>query len=141
VQHLAAVGKALFGEDKAKLTAWLKPLVRQLKHTSAGKVIGQLEEALAALPGAASATAVAKAVEHFREHQGRMDYRAGRRAGEPIGRGPVEATCRQYQGRFKRPGQFWSQTGDESLLGLKTFWRNGRWSLFFPHSAFNPARN
>lgn len=141
VQHLAAVGRALFAEDKAKLTAWLKPLVRQLKNESSVKVIGQLEEALAALPGGASATAVAKAVDYFREHEGRMDYRAGRRAGEPIGSGPVEATCRQYQCRFKRPGQFWSRSGDESLLCLETFWRNGRWSLLFPHSAFNPARN
>jgi hypothetical protein len=80
-------------------------------------------------------------VAYFREHQGRMDYRAGGRAGEPLGSGPVEATCRQYQCRFKRPGQFWSQRGDESLLCLETFWRNGRWSLLFPHSAFNPARN
>lgn len=141
VQHLAAVGRALCGEDKAKLTAWLKPLVRQLKNESSVKVIGQLEAALATLPGGARATAVAKEVEYFREHQGRMDYRAGRRAGEPIGSGPVEATCRQYQCRFKRPGQFWSQSGDESLLCLETFWRNGRWSLLFPHSAFNPARN
>jgi hypothetical protein len=141
VQHLAAVGRALFAEDKVKLTAWLKPLVRQLKNESSVKVIGQLEEALAALPGGTRATAITKEVEYFREHQGRMDYRAGRRAGEPIGSGPVEATCRQYQYRFKRPGQFWSRTGDESLLCLETFWRNGRWSLLFPHSAFNPARN
>lgn len=141
LEHLVAVGRTLFGEDKAKLTTWLKPLVRQLKNASSVKVIGQLEAALATLSGGASATAVAREVKYFREHQGRMDYRAGQRAGEPIGSGPVEATCRQYQCRFKRPGQFWSQSGDESLLCLETFWRNGRWSLLFPHSAFNPARN
>ena len=138
VEHLVAVGRALFAGDKVKLTAWLKPLVRQLKNESSVKVIGQLEEAFAALPGGASATAVAREVG---EHQGRMDYRAGRRAGEPIGSGPVEATCRQYQCRFKRPGQFWSRSGDASLLCLETFWRNGRCPLLFPHSAFNPARN
>lgn len=63
-----------------------------------------------------------------------MDYRAGRRAGEPIGSGPVEATCRQTQCRFKRPGQFWTQAGDEALLSLEMFWRNGRWALLFPHT-------
>ncbi len=47
VQHLAAVGRALFGEDKAKLTTWLKPLVKQLKNQSSIPVIRQLEEALA----------------------------------------------------------------------------------------------
>ena len=141
VQHLAAVGRALFGEDKEKLKAWLKPLVGQLKHESSLKVIQQLEEALAAMPGGPATQTVAKEVDYFHEHQKRMDYRAGRRAGEPIGSGPVEATCRQAQCRFKRPGQFWSQTGDEALMCLKTFWRIDRWHLLFPHTSFNPARN
>ena len=141
VQHLVAVGRAIFGEDKGQFTAWLKPLVRQLKHDSSVKVIRQLDEALAALPDGAAAQSVGQEVAYFREHQDRMDYRAGRRAGEPIGSGPVEATCRQYQCRFKRPGQFWSRTGDESLLCLETFWRNGRWQLLFPHTACNPAKN
>jgi hypothetical protein len=141
VQHLAAVGRAIHGEDKEKYRMWLKPLVRQLKNQSAIKVIGQLEEALAQMPGGTAAQAVAKEVAYFHEHQARMDYRAGRRAGEPIGSGPVEATCRQTQCRFKRPGQFWSKRGDEALLCLEMFWRNGRWHLLFPHTHFNPARN
>jgi hypothetical protein len=141
VQHLAAVGRALFGENQAKLKAWLKPLVKQLKHQSSLKVIRQLEEVLAAMPGGAAVQVVAKEVEYFHQHQERMDYRAGRRAGEPIGSGPVEATCRQTQCRFKRPGQFWSQAGDEALMCLEMFWRNDRWHLLFPHSSFNPARN
>jgi hypothetical protein len=141
VQHLVAVGRALWGEDKEKFKAWLKPLVRQLKNESAVKVIGQLDEALAGLPAGPSAEAVAREIAYLREHQERMDYRAGRRAGQPIGSGAVEATCRQGQCRFKRPGQFWSTAGDEALLCLETFWRNDRWSLLFPHTAFNPARN
>lgn len=141
VQHLAAVGRALYGEDKDKLKIWLKPLVKQLKHRSALKVIRQLEQALAALPEGAAAEAVRREVHYLREHRERMDYRAAQRAGEPIGSGPVEATCRQAQCRFKRPGQFWTQAGDEALLCLETLWRNNRWSLLFPHTAFNPARN
>ncbi|WCJ60917.1 hypothetical protein NXS98_07295 [Fontisphaera persica] len=75
---------------------------------------------------------MAKEIAYLWEHQARMDYRAGRRAGEPLGSGAVEATCRQAQCRFKRPGQFWSTAGDEALLCLETFWRNDRWSLLFP---------
>ena len=141
VQHLVVVGRALVGDDQEKFKAWLKPLVRQLKNESSIKVIRQLEEALATMPGGPSAEVVAKEVAYFHEHQERMDYRAGRRAGQPIGSGAIEATCRQYQCRFKRPGQFWSQAGDEALLCLETFWRNHRWHLLFPHSSFNPARN
>jgi hypothetical protein len=134
VEHLAAVGRALFGEDKEKLKRWLRPLVRQLKNQSSIKVIHQLEEILAGLPAGASAETIQKEVNYFHEHQDRMDYRAGRRRGEPIGSGAIESTCRQTQCRFKRPGQYWSQQGDESLLCLETFWRNGRWHLLFPHN-------
>jgi|SRR5579864_1285482 len=141
VQHLAAVGRALFGEDQERFRVWLKPLVRQLKNESSIKVVRQLGDILAALPAGEKAQAVAREVDYFHEHQARMDYRAARRAGQPIGSGPIEATCRQYQCRFKRTGQFWSQAGDEALLCLETLWRNGRWHLLFPHSSFNPARN
>lgn len=134
VQHLAAVGRVLFGEDQSKLKAWLKPLVRQLKNESAVKVVEQLEDILSQLPKGESVQAVEKELNYFHEHQERMDYRAGRRRGEPIGSGAVESTCRQAQCRFKRPGQYWTSQGDEALLCLETFWRNGRWYLLFPHN-------
>jgi hypothetical protein len=133
VQHLAAVGRALFGDDQAKLKGWLRPLAHQLKHQSAVKVVGKLEEILAQLPVGEAAEAVEKEVNYFHEHQGRMDYQAAKRRGEPIGSGAIESTCRQTQCRFKRPGQYWSRRGDEALLCLETFWRNGRWHLLFPH--------
>ena len=44
----------------------------------------------------------------------------------------MASTCRQYQTRCQRTGQFWSQTGDETLLCLETFRRNDRWELLFP---------
>lgn len=134
VQHLAAVGRAVFGEDQVKLKSWLKPLIRQLKNESAVKVVHQLEDILAQLPKGASAQAVERELNYFREHQHRMDYRAGQRRGEPIGSGAIESTCRQAQCRFKRPGQYWTPQGDEALLCLETFWRNGRWHLLFPHN-------
>ena len=141
VEHLVAVGRALFGDDKVQFTAWLKPLVKQLKHQSALKVIRQLEEALAGLAAGPVAAVVTREVNYFHAHAARMDYRAGARRGEPIGSGPVEATCRQAQCRFKRPGQFWSPQGDEALMCLETFWRNNRWHLLFPHTAFDSALN
>jgi len=142
VQHLAVVGRALFGEDKTKFKAWLQPLARQLKNQSSIKVVHQLEDILAELPAGASAEVVQREVNYFHEHQDRMDYRAGRRRGEPIGSGAIESTCRQAQCRFKRPGQYWSQRGDESLLCLETFWRNGRWHLLFPHNRqLDPSKN
>ena len=86
VQHLAVVGRALFGEDKTKFKEWLQPLARQLKNQSSIKVVHQLEDVLAELPAGASAEVVQREVNYFHEHQDRMDYRAGRRRGEPLER-------------------------------------------------------
>ena len=55
-------------------------------------------------------------------------------AREPVGSGAVESACRQYQGRFKRTGQFWTKEGDEALMCLETYWRNGRWHELHPHA-------
>src|SRR5580698_755691 len=101
VQHLASVGRALFGEDKDKLKEWLRPLAQQLKNQSSIKVVQRLEEILAAMPAGPAAETVQKEVNYLQEHKERMDYRTARRRGEPIGSGAIESTCRQTQCRFK----------------------------------------
>jgi len=73
-------------------------------------------------------------VVHLEEHQQCRQDRSAQQRKEPLGSGAVEATCAQYQCRFKRTGQFWSPAGDEALLCLDTFWRNERWPLLFPHT-------
>jgi len=134
LQHLAAVGRAVCGEDAKALRAWLRPLARKLKRSKTLQVISSIEQVLESLGGRKEALQVREQLEYFKKQQKRMDYAQGEHQGEPIGSGAIEATCRQYQCRFKRPGQFWSQTGDEALLCLETFWRNQRWSLLYPHT-------
>lgn len=142
MQHLAAAGRAVCGDDAQALRAWLRPLARQLKQSKTPKVIGSIEEALEKLGGQKAAQEVRGQLEYFKSHQHRMDCARGVGKGEPIGSGAIEATCRQYQCRFKRPGQFWSRQGDEALLCLETFWRNKRWHLLFPHARPpDPSKN
>lgn len=62
-------------------------------------------------------------------------------AAQPLGSGAIESTCRQYQCRFKRTGQFWTMEGDEALMCLETFWRNGRWEELYPHAKSSAALN
>lgn len=138
-QHLWAVAHTLHPQDEAAARAWVEPLLTRLKADESCEVITELEQLQARLEGA-SAQAVQKEVNYLHSHRERMDYGTAQRNGEPLGSGAMESTCRQYQCRFKRPGQFWSQTGDEALMCLETFRRNGRWDLLFPHSA-NPSKN
>ena len=138
-QHLWAAAEALHGSGP-QARQWVEPLLGQLQQGRPQQVIQKLEEALGGLKEA-SARRLQKEIAYFKNHQGRMDYAEARQRGEPYGSGPIESTCRQYQCRFKRTGQFWTKEGDEALLTLESFWRNDRWPLLFPHSNFDASRN
>jgi hypothetical protein len=140
-QHLWAVAHALHPEDEAAARAWIKPLLKKLKAGRALSLLNDLR-ALTKRLREKKRQAVQSELNYLENHRERMDYAAARRAGEPLGSGAMESTCRQYQCRFKRPGQFWSCIGDEGLMCLETFWRNNRWHLIFPHILHgDPRRN
>ena len=140
-QHLWAVAEALHGAGTAAARQWVAPLVRQLDAGQGLKVIIKLQRTLKRLRARRRA-AVQQEIHYFESHRSRLDYAEGRRRGEPLGSGAMESTCRQYQCRFKRPGQFWTTTGNEALMCLETFWRNGRWNRLFPHVGhFDPSKN
>lgn len=138
-QHLWAAAEALHGRGEAA-DQWVAPLLKQLQEGRPQQVIQKLAEALEGL-AEEPAQRLQKEIAYFKNHADRMDYNDARQRGEPSGSGPIESTCRQYQCRFKRTGQFWTKEGDEALLAVETFWRNDRWSLLFPHSNIDPSRN
>lgn len=131
-QHLWAVAHALHPENDPAAHAWIKPLLKKLKGGRAVSVLNDLRTVAKRLRSK-KRQAVQAELRYLESHAQRMNYGAARRAGEPIGSGAMESTCRQYQCRFKRPGQFWSRAGDEGLMCLETFWRNDRWHLLYPH--------
>jgi hypothetical protein len=137
-QHLWSVARELYGQDTALARQWLRPLFHQLKTKSSGaaQVLHTLKELLhtkeAMTP--AQREKIAREVGYFTTHAGRMNYAQGKRKEQPVGSGAIESTCRQYQVRFKRAGQFWSLEGDEPLLALETLRRNERWHWLFPHA-------
>lgn len=140
-QHLWTVAAALHGEGTPAARRWVEPLLKQLREGQSAKVIRRLEqlELRAATPAAET---VRRERQYFENHRGRLDYATATDRGWPLGSGAMESSCRQYQCRFKRPGQFWSQAGDEALLVLQEYWRNGRWAQLFPHmGCLDPSRN
>jgi len=136
-QHLWAVAHALHPEDARAAHQWIEPLLKKLKRGSSLKVITQLQTVVKGLRAKRRKTAQAQ-LEYFQTHRDRLDYDVAKKRGQPLGSGAIESTCRQYQCRFKRPGQFWTRSGDEALMCLETFWRNGRWHLLFPHASNLP---
>lgn len=137
-QHLWAVAGELYDQDKDQARQWLRPLFRQLEGKSDGavQVLETLKDLLVTREQMTpiQRQQLAKEIGYFTTHAHRMDYAQGKRRKQPLGSGAIESTCRQYQVRFKRAGQFWSLLGDESLLALETLHRNGRWQLLFAHA-------
>ena len=140
-EHLWAVARTLHPDDEAAARAWVEPLLTKLKADESCAVITELEHLRPRLEGAASEH-LERELNYLQTNRARLDYGTAQARGEPLGSGAMESTCRQYQCRFKRPGQFWTQTGDEALLCLETFRRNGRWHLLFPHAtSLDPSKN
>lgn len=140
-EHLWAVAHELHPEDEEAARAWVKPLLKDLERDRGAQVIASLKTLAKRLRGKRRET-VRKEINYFGANLHRMKYKDGARRQEPLGSGAIESTCRQYQCRFKRPGQFWTSRGDEALMCLETFWRNGRWPILFPHAAHcDPSKN
>jgi hypothetical protein len=149
-EHLWSVAHELYGKDTPEARQWMEPLLERLRSDDGPALIRSLKELQPRLAHSLQEK-VQKQIDYFQNNDCRMEYREilqARRAvkkgkataaqilkaNEPLGSGAVESTCRQYQCRFKRTGQFWSTAGDEALMCLETFWRNGRWHELFPHA-------
>ncbi len=149
-EHLWEVAHDLYGRGTPEARAWVAPLLQAVREDQPRQVIQSLTESQPRLTEALQKKVQAQ-IDYFQNHENRMKYQAviaARKACEagtataaqkelaqqPLGTGAIESTCRQYQVRFKRTGQFWSTAGDEALMCLETYWRNGRWSALYPHA-------
>jgi hypothetical protein len=149
-QHLWSVARELYGQGTPEARQWVTPLLEQLRRDEAPALIESLKELQPRLAQSLQEK-VQDQIDYFDNNAKRLNYgeilrarkavKEGnatpaqiRKANEPLGSGAIESTCRQYQCRFKRTGQFWSTAGDEALMCLETCWRNGRWHELFPHA-------
>jgi len=135
--HLWDLANELFGHSSAQAKEWVTPFLNWLTRRTNGAldVIEGLEGMRTRLQefSTVQKASLEREIGYFQNHQHRMDYKAGKKLGQPLGSGAIESTCSQYQRRFKLTGQFWSIEGDEAFLALATLHRNERWSQIFPH--------
>lgn len=149
-QYLWSVAHELYGQGTVEAQQWVAPLLKQIRQDQTPKVIHTLSELQAHLEPALQQKLQTQ-IDYLENNKNRMQYRAilqarkacakgnatpaqRLKANEPLGSGAIESTCRQYQCRFKRTGQFWTMAGDEALMCLETYWRNGRWHELYPHA-------
>ena len=131
---LGYVGKALrarYDEARAssELTRWKLRLLNQ--SSAAHKLLEELRSwgPAVRVKWVGGEQPVHDAVTYLANQlaAGRVDYAAARRAGQPVGSGNVEATCKSVGLRFKRPGARWKQPSGGHVLRLRAVALNQRW--------------
>lgn len=135
--HLWAVAHALFGEENIEARTWVQPLLHQLAHGGEARVLRTLED----LQGVCRqlpeerCKVVQRETAYFESHRDRLHYQRLQAQGCPKGSGAMESTCSQFQNRFKRTGQFWTQPGETHLMALELARRNHDWDEIWslPH--------
>lgn len=122
-QHLWAVARARFKDEK-QAEQWVRPLIHQLRHGGEAGVLNDLEQLAVVVEQIApderdvDEKTILREWEYFNRHRDHIHYEANAAKGYPIGSGCIESTCKQYQLRVKRSGQFWNKSNLEGMLCL-----------------------
>jgi hypothetical protein len=122
-QHLWAIAHELFGEGTPEAQAWVRPLLRRLKHGGEARVLQTLATLLTDAQHPVSER-VQTEVAYFQTHREHVHYQRIRRQGGPNGSGAMESLCSAFQDRLQRTGQFWSRAELRHLLAVDGAVRN-----------------
>jgi hypothetical protein len=131
MEHAGHVLAALIGKDhpdyKTRQRRWAKRLLKD-------KVQVLVEETRRACAGQPQAEQVEKELGYFVRNVKRMQYGSFRAAGYFIGSGVVEAGCKTViGGRCKQSGMFWSESGAENILALRSIHSSRRLEEFWKY--------
>ncbi len=132
LEHAGWVLEALLGSKdhpdyERRLHRWAKRLLKD-------KVQALIKQTRKECAGTARAPAVEKALHYFVTNVSRMQYGTFRKAGYFIGSGVVEAGCKTLiGGRCKQAGMFWSKSGAENILALRSIHNSRRMDKFWKH--------
>ncbi len=132
----------IYSAEEAAKRAWIDPLPHQLKHGGEAGVLETLGGPSTLCPerGKTASQSLEREVSYFNDHRDRLHYQRIQLLGCAIGSGAMESTCSQWQGRFKRTGQFWALPGGRHLLALKLARRELGWERIWPFETQNSAK-
>jgi hypothetical protein len=140
VEHLHEAARAALGKDTPESEALAASLKEALWNGDRDGVIATLQvHAQRWGPPQASdgpdhpRRVLANNVGYFEKHRHQMDYPAYRAKGWPIGSGVTESAVKQFNKRVKGTDQFWSMSGAESILSLRSLLlsQDDRWTRYW----------
>jgi hypothetical protein len=147
VEHLATVGRAVFGPGTTALSEWLGVQAHTFKHGDPDRVLAALRAL--DLPTAIDAEASRhqrEALAYFEKRREQITYADFRARGFPIGSGAVESANKLVvEARLKGSGMHWDRASVSPMVCLRDLLCSDRWTTEWPatwraHLAASPRR-
>jgi hypothetical protein len=129
-EHLAALGKLVYGAETVAATNWIAARFDDLDAGAVDAVVYAFQQ----LPVRSEAIGeqIRKDTEYFESNSPRMCYHAFRAMGLFVGSGAVEAGCKTVVGqRLKHSGMRWAVRGANAVIALRCNLLSNRWDEFW----------
>ena len=129
-QHLADLGKVVYGPSSAESKQWAAARSEQLDDGDVEAVITSMRRLRPRQPTVREE--VRKAIDYFQTSKERMRYARFRQEGLFVGSGVVEAGCKIIMGlRLKQSGMRWTVNHANAIIVLRCCQLSGRWEEFW----------
>lgn len=133
-EHLAALGKLVYGTETATAKDWIAARFADLDQGAVDAVV----HAIGQLPARSEVVReqVRKETDYFETNSLRMCYHAYRAMGLFVGSGAIEAGCKTVVGqRLKHSGMRWTVAGADAVIALRCNLLSNRWEDFWEKRA------
>jgi hypothetical protein len=133
-EHLADLGKIVYGPGSEKAHEWTAARKTQLDEGDVEAVVTSLKRLRPREYKICEE--VRKAIDYFQTNKERMRYAEFRLQGHFVGSGVVEAGCKTIMGlRLKQSGMRWTVAGANAIIALRCCQLSGRWEDFWESRA------
>jgi hypothetical protein len=134
LEHLATVGRAVFGTGTAAFSDWLGVQAHTFKHGDPDRVLAAvrtLDLTTAVDPEAARHQA--ETLAYFEKRRAQIAYADFRARGYPIGSGAVESANKLVvEARLKGSGMHWDRASVSPMVCLRALLCSDRWITDWP---------
>ena len=129
-EHVHSLATVHYGEQPERALEWIEATVARLFAGEVDGVIWGLQRMRPATPTAAAA--IDDLIGYLQHNRDRIDYRARRQAGYPLGSGGIESAHKFIcHARLKRSGAWWYVSNSNHMLALRCAKYNGTFERVF----------
>ena len=130
-EHVAAAGKALYGEGTPGAAAFLDRGREQLLHHGWDGICRVVHAEYAAADTPPRRTALERLVKYFAKHRGRLNYADRLATGRVIGSGAVEGQAKTLGLRLKARGARWRHGNVRPMASLVCVRHSDQWEAYW----------